>query len=162
MKHYLIHETLPYPRNITLFMKHYLFRTVPRYPRRLRLIRESFFTRSSSRDTPTPLGPQKTNKQKFSAPSLPVSFSLRERCPHPPHACRTLPRPPSWRARLRPLSVMLLETSEDTLIRHLTLFDLVIIGVAGTIGTGVFAIVGLIGSSCELVGVWGGGRGLRS
>lgn len=36
-------------------------------------------------------------------------------------------------------------------MRHLTLFDLVVIGVAGTIGTGVFAIVGLIGSSCKLV-----------
>ncbi|CAM9474792.1 unnamed protein product [Ascophyllum nodosum] len=61
---------------------------------------------------------------------------------------RRLPGLPGVPALLRkPLSVMLLETSEDTLIRHLTLFDLVIIGVAGTIGTGVFAIVGLIGSS---------------
>lgn len=64
-----------------------------------------------------------------------------------------LPWLPSIVARSsRPLSVVLPEVNEEVLIRHLTLFDLVVIGVAGTIGTGVFAIVGLIGSSCKLVG----------
>ncbi|CAM9914057.1 unnamed protein product, partial [Hapterophycus canaliculatus] len=47
----------------------------------------------------------------------------------------------------RPLSVVLTEATKDPLVRHLTLFDLVVIGVAGTIGSGIFAIVGLIGSS---------------
>lgn len=42
-----------------------------------------------------------------------------------------------------------MEASEDTLVRHLTLWDLVVIGVAGTVGSGIFAIVGLINSSCE-------------
>ncbi|CAN0478936.1 unnamed protein product, partial [Laminaria digitata] len=45
----------------------------------------------------------------------------------------------------RPLSVMLLESNEEGLDRHLTLFDLVVLGVAGTLGTGIFAIVGIIG-----------------
>lgn len=45
--------------------------------------------------------------------------------------------------------MVLEEATDDTLIRHLTLFDLVVIGVAGTIGSGIFAIVGLIGSACE-------------
>lgn len=51
----------------------------------------------------------------------------------------------------RPLAVVLMEATNDKLVRHLTLFDLVVIGVAGTIGSGIFAIVGLIGSSCEFV-----------
>lgn len=45
--------------------------------------------------------------------------------------------------------MVLMEASEDTLVRHLTLWDLVVIGVAGTVGSGIFAIVGLIASSCE-------------
>lgn len=49
----------------------------------------------------------------------------------------------------RPLAVVLMEASNDPLVRHLTLFDLVVIGVAGTVGSGIFAIVGLIGSTCE-------------
>ena len=44
-----------------------------------------------------------------------------------------------------------MEATNEKLVRHLTLFDLVVIGVAGTIGSGIFAIVGLIGSSCEFV-----------
>eukprot|EP00904_Undaria_pinnatifida_P013420 jgi/Undpi1/9208/HiC_scaffold_26.g11666.m1 len=44
-----------------------------------------------------------------------------------------------------PLSVVLAEADEEVLVRHLTLFDLVVIGVAGTLGTGIFAVVGLIG-----------------
>lgn len=51
----------------------------------------------------------------------------------------------------RPLAVVLMEATKDPLVRHLTLFDLVVIGVAGTIGSGIFAIVGLIGSSCEIL-----------
>ncbi|CAN0523263.1 unnamed protein product, partial [Ectocarpus sp. 12 AP-2014] len=47
----------------------------------------------------------------------------------------------------RPLSVVLMEASNDPLVRHLTLFDLIVIGVAGTVGSGIFAIVGLIGST---------------
>lgn len=42
-----------------------------------------------------------------------------------------------------------MEASEDTLARHLSLVDLVVIGVAGTVGSGIFAIVGLIGSTCQ-------------
>lgn len=49
--------------------------------------------------------------------------------------------------------MVLMEASNDPLARHLTLFDLVVIGVAGTIGSGIFAIVGLIGSSCEYTAV---------
>ena len=44
---------------------------------------------------------------------------------------------------------MLAESNEEALVRHLTLFDLVVIGVAGTVGSGIFAIVGLIGHDCE-------------
>lgn len=71
-------------------------------------------------------------------------------CPvyHVPY--HTIPYP------FRPLAVVLMEASEDTLVRHLTLWDLVVIGVAGTIGSGIFAIVGLIGSSCEYVCVFVG------
>ncbi|CAM9749699.1 unnamed protein product, partial [Choristocarpus tenellus] len=52
------------------------------------------------------------------------------------------------RALLRkPMPVVLEEVTQDKLERHLTLFDLVVIGVAGTIGSGMFALVGLIASS---------------
>ena len=44
------------------------------------------------------------------------------------------------------VALALCETEEDedecTIERHLTLFDLVMIGAAGTIGSGVFALVG--------------------
>ena len=46
---------------------------------------------------------------------------------------------------------MLAESDEEALVRHLTLFDLVVIGVAGTVGSGIFAIVGLIGHDCEFI-----------
>eukprot|EP00904_Undaria_pinnatifida_P013419 jgi/Undpi1/9207/HiC_scaffold_26.g11665.m1 len=45
----------------------------------------------------------------------------------------------------KPLSVVLEESNGEALVRHLTLLDLVVIGVAGTLGTGIFAMVGLIG-----------------
>lgn len=70
--------------------------------------------------------------------------------PVPSIMYHTIPYP------FRPLAVVLMEASEDTLVRHLTLWDLVVIGVAGTIGSGIFAIVGLIGSSCEYVCVFVG------
>eukprot|EP00903_Cladosiphon_okamuranus_P014727 g13647.t1 len=63
-------------------------------------------------------------------------------------ASRRLPGLPGFAALIRkPLAVVLTEASEDTLIRHLSLLDLVVIGVAGTVGSGIFAIVGLIGSA---------------
>lgn len=46
---------------------------------------------------------------------------------------------------------MLEESNGEALVRHLTLLDLVVIGVAGTLGTGIFAMVGLIGHDCELL-----------
>ena len=51
----------------------------------------------------------------------------------------------------RPFSVMLAESDEEALVRHLTLFDLVVIGVAGTVGSGIFGIVGLSGRYCEFI-----------
>ncbi|CBN77482.1 cationic amino acid transporter-like protein [Ectocarpus siliculosus] len=61
---------------------------------------------------------------------------------------RRLPGLPGVPALIRkPLAVVLMEASNDPLVRHLTLFDLVVIGVAGTVGSGIFAIVGLIGST---------------
>jgi hypothetical protein len=46
----------------------------------------------------------------------------------------------------KPLSVAISQTEEDEdecIERHLSLFDLVMIGAAGTIGSGVFALVGM-------------------
>eukprot|EP00752_Nemacystus_decipiens_P010846 g9644.t1 len=63
-------------------------------------------------------------------------------------ASRRLPGLPGFAALIRkPLAVVLMEATDDTLVRHLTLMDLIVIGVAGTVGSGIFAIVGLIGSS---------------
>jgi hypothetical protein len=46
----------------------------------------------------------------------------------------------------KPLSVAISQTEEDdeecTIERHLSLFDLVMVGAAGTVGSGVFALVG--------------------
>lgn len=51
----------------------------------------------------------------------------------------------------KPLSVALAQSdahdAESPIERHLTLFDLVMIGAAGTIGSGVFTLVGLIAHS---------------
>ena len=58
---------------------------------------------------------------------------------------------PSLSSRMllrKPLAVVLAEETESKLTRHLTLFDLLCIGIGGTVGSGVFVLCGHIANGC--------------
>ncbi|KAI2498658.1 Amino acid permease [Fragilaria crotonensis] len=86
----------------------------------------------SRRSTPERQQPQ---PDAVAAPPQPSSPPPQPSSPPPPQ--------PMW-SRQKPLSVVEQQQTSDGVERHLTLLDLVSVGIGGTIGSGIFVLAGYI------------------